>query len=138
VTGLNIDKNVVRVSVMGAATAGSPARCEVGASLENFNLVNMATTVAGKPHAPIRITRNLGAGTVEVKGQIPVGKQLGEFVTLRNPALAAASCLTAKLRASGIAISGEPVTGVALSGCQIIATHRGKTLAELVKQLNKH
>lgn len=83
------------------------------------------------------VHRRLGTDEVSVAGSLASDAAPTTLrVTVREPALFAASALSAALRTSGILIDGEelPASGLA----RVVATHRSGSLATIVEPMLRH
>jgi len=141
VTGLNLNHNVVTISVLPSKKIGSPAVVRVTPSNSVVRIINRTLTVADTETA-LRVERTLGRNTIEVEGHVPVGApadtRAAVEVTVEDPPLYAAQRLTDKLRAAGISVTRAASQGSAPATCAfIIAEHNGQPMSQLIALINK-
>lgn len=142
VSGLNLNKNMVSVTVDPGKNPGDPLRISI-APLEKWVTVHARgrTDARGKP-ASLAVERELGTNDIAVTGVLPVDakpevhKPVG--VTVVNPAKYAAAYFLDRLKTAGIGVAGGDVDGVAPdSGTVEVARHTSEPLAEILKKMNK-
>ncbi|MCB9883888.1 MAG: D-alanyl-D-alanine carboxypeptidase/D-alanyl-D-alanine-endopeptidase [Planctomycetes bacterium] len=130
--GLNCGGNVVVVTV-GPGQDGAPnvvARPRCGA-LE----VAVEQSAAGTA-TKLVAHRRLGLPDVQVAGAIAAdAREQRLFVTVADPARAAAVTFVEVLRAQGIEVDGEAAAGIAGPGARQVASHDSPSLAAILQPL---
>jgi D-alanyl-D-alanine carboxypeptidase/D-alanyl-D-alanine-endopeptidase (penicillin-binding protein 4) len=142
ISGLNLDENVLRVTVDPGRRAGDPVRVTVTPTDRYAKLIVQArTTEKGQPSA-LRITRDLGQNDILVEGTLAVGAKpedhRPEPITVENPTRFAAFYLMDRLARAGVEVTGGIGEGeTPTSGTTEVARHEGEPFSEVLKKLNK-
>jgi D-alanyl-D-alanine carboxypeptidase/D-alanyl-D-alanine-endopeptidase (penicillin-binding protein 4) len=151
VSALNLDGNVVRLSVAPGAAAGDPALVTLDPPTGYVRVVNTTRTLGASetggsrgpavPGAAVALDRRRGQNELLVSGTIPVGvKPVTGALTVEEPSLFAAARLAELLRAQGVVVSDDappvraaaPVIGVVPAGVV-----RSEPLARLLRTFLK-
>jgi D-alanyl-D-alanine carboxypeptidase/D-alanyl-D-alanine-endopeptidase (penicillin-binding protein 4) len=150
VGALQVDENVVEVSIAPGTAPGSPAVVSMPLAGPGIGVVNRVITGAPGSETDIDLSRLPGARDVEVTGTIAVGsKPATEIVAVDNPTLNFAARLRAALVERGIAVTGEAVDADELekgdthhflgntSSRRVLATRQSPPLREMAVRLMK-
>ena len=150
VGALQVDENVVEVSIAPGTAPGNPAVVSMPLAGPGIGVVNRVITGAPGSETDIDLSRLPGARDVEVSGTIAVGsKPATEIVAVDNPTLNFAARLRAALIERGIAVTGEAVDADELekgdthhflrntSSRRVLATRQSPPLRDIAVRLMK-
>ena len=139
ISALSIDKNCVHVVVIPGSYPGDSVKAYLEPATRYCSLLNTSRTVADTAVEPLTISRLYRdrLNVITVKGEAVAGTDtVDEYVTVWRPELYAANLLKERLESNGIAVTGQPVIGVAMPWAQELATHRWP-IDSMMVNLNK-
>ena len=144
---LTIDSNEIDLTITPASTPGKPATVTLNRSGDYFHIRNNVATADRNVVPSVGINRGASDNELVVWGEFPAGgKGFGARLSVRNPALWAATSLKDALAARGITIDGQPVSRDFRVGASErfdpqqfveLAAVVSKTLGEVVLETNK-
>jgi serine-type D-Ala-D-Ala carboxypeptidase/endopeptidase (penicillin-binding protein 4) len=107
---LQVNENVVEVTIVPGATVGAPATVTVAPMASDVVPVGRIVTAPAGAPAHVRVFRFPGRREIELRGRIAVDAQpITRLAAVDNPTLYAARVIRDGLVARGIAVSGEAV-----------------------------
>ncbi len=134
VSALSYSDNCVLIRVYPGASVGAPARVEVVAGPEIFELENKARTVRSSRHHWLAVDRRPGTNRIVVNGMILRGiRPIDVWVTVDDPVEYFGAAFELALEREGIRLLGEPKAAATLpeGGWWRIARHRTDLLTTL-------
>lgn len=140
-SALVAERSEVEVVVAAAASAGArpSVRLSFNSGLTDsgyFQIRDEATTTRGGG-SRITVSRLPGTNTIVVQGTIAQGSSSGEFISVHDPALFAASLFEIALAKSGVRVAGPAATGTLPQGAVTVAVHASLPLQQLLKIQNR-
>lgn len=139
VGALNANFGAFAVEASPGAVPGAPARVSLDPPIPWLRLVAHATTGTGVAYA-IEATREATADgeIVRVTGRTPAAGAAARITrSVSDPARYAGELLRWQLAAQGVPVAGAVRRGAAPAGAPVLVAHPGRTLAEIVRLLNK-
>jgi len=134
-----LNGNAVEVTVAPGSSLGSPPRVTVAPASGVLAISNTAKTVSPAERSTLSLDRQQGSRTLLVSGSLPRNASpVVQGMSVPQPALQAAYCLTHQLRKAGIAVAGEPHLGHTPSQTTLVLLVRSAPLRELVTSMAKH
>lgn len=140
ISALSAFDNAVRLTILPGERAGDAAQIAANPRTDFIEIENRLVTVDRAVDRAFSATRAPGSRRVVVSGRIPLGaSESSEGVAVPEPALFAASLLRDELSRRGVVVRG----GLARStdplpeGRRVLAFHRGRTVAEEIRVVNK-
>lgn len=142
ISGLNLDENVVRVTVDPGRAPGDPVRVTIKPTDRYTKLTVRARTTEKGGRSALRITRELGRNDIVVEGTLAVDAKpqdhRPEPITVDNPTRFAAFYLEEALERASVMVTGGIGDGeTPTSGTTEVARHEGEPFSEVLKKLNK-
>lgn len=141
VSGLNLNKNLVRVEVKPGMRVGDPVQVVVEPETMRVLVSVRARTGEKGTSSTLTIGRETGRSVITVEGTLAIdaqpGAQTSQAVTVEEPALYAAELFHQRLKAAGVAVEGLSGEGVTPVGAAEIARHESLPLSALLARLNK-
>jgi D-alanyl-D-alanine carboxypeptidase/D-alanyl-D-alanine-endopeptidase (penicillin-binding protein 4) len=122
VSALTVNDNTIDLNVKPGDKVGGPVVVTSGPPAASFmTIVNRATTGPRGSKSDLQIYRGLGANTLEISGNLPLGENgFSGGVAIPNPALAFISMMQDALAKRGVKIDGRVRTVDARSGDSIV------------------
>ncbi|HZB44541.1 MAG TPA: D-alanyl-D-alanine carboxypeptidase/D-alanyl-D-alanine-endopeptidase [Pyrinomonadaceae bacterium] len=146
-SALSIDDNEVALAVAPGKEVGAAAEVESLPALEQIRVTNELQTIERGARGSMGITRELSSNAVRVWGELPAGGSSYKVrLSVRRPALVAASLFRDALGARGIEVAGtarvvdaRTPLGARLdtAGAVELASVTSATLGEVVRETNK-
>ena len=121
VSALTVNDNAIDLTVRPGEKVGAPVAITTGPPATSFmTIANRATTSARGSKSDLQIYRGLGANTLEISGNVPLGDNgFTGSVAIPDPALAFVTMLRDALTKRGVKIDGRVRTVNARSGGSI-------------------
>src|ERR1051326_1888254 len=122
VSALNINDNALDLNVKPGDRVGAAVLVTTGPPAASFvTILNRATTSARGLRSNLRVSRGLGANTIELSGTLPMG-DVGFVggVAIQDPALAFVTMLRDALVKRGVKIDGRVRTVTSRSGESVL------------------
>jgi D-alanyl-D-alanine carboxypeptidase/D-alanyl-D-alanine-endopeptidase (penicillin-binding protein 4) len=138
VSALSFADNLVKAALRPGEREGDPAVLDAEPDGALVLSSTVATTAAGAPE-DVRLEREPGSDAVRLSGSLPIGGEWGGELAVRDPARQAAARFARALEAKGIRVTGgiatarEPLP----AGARVLAAHESRTVAEMVRVVNK-
>jgi serine-type D-Ala-D-Ala carboxypeptidase/endopeptidase (penicillin-binding protein 4) len=136
----SLNGNVVAVTIIPGAGAGSPARVVIDPPSAYFTIAGRVVTAGSGPAAPAVDTKDDGERTrVNVAGRIKLGADPRTFLRrVGHPSLFLGHTLRSLMDRRGITIGGHVKVGASpAQGLRVLAAHDSAPLAVAVQDLNK-
>jgi len=108
VSALTQEDNVVDLVFKPGANTGAPCLILVQPETAFLTFINRTRTVNRDGQRPIALYRPLGENVVYVSGQLPLGTNHTDAVSVHNPALWFVTRLKQTLEQRGVTVSGRP------------------------------
>jgi D-alanyl-D-alanine carboxypeptidase/D-alanyl-D-alanine-endopeptidase (penicillin-binding protein 4) len=141
VSGLNVNKNLIRVEVKPGNRVGDPVRVVVEPELMRVLVSVRARTGEKGAASQVAIGRETGRSVITVEGTLSIDAQPGarayEEVTVEDPTLYAAELFLRRLEAAGAWVEGLHGEGDAPARAEEVARHESLPLSALLALLNK-
>lgn len=141
VSGLNINKNLVRVEVKPGMRVGDPVQVVVEPETMRVLVSVRARTGERGTSSTLAIGRETGRSVITVEGTLAIdsqpGAQTSQAVTVEEPALYAADLFLRRLAVAGVVVEGLSGEGETPIGGAEIARHESHPLSVLLARLNK-
>jgi len=131
----------VAVRVRPGDAVDDPAKVALVPPTDFVRLVNRARTGSSRRPSTIEVERSWSRGknTVTVRGRIPADSEGGVWNrNLEDPSGYFGALFLDLLGRAGIAVDGCVVGGMTPGGATVLAVHRSKPLAVILRDLNKH
>lgn len=129
------------ISVRPGRKAGDPVRIDVDPPIPFLRVSNLAVTGDATAKQTLSVDRTEvvnGAEVVKVRGVVRAGDEADVFPrSVRDPALYAGAVLKLQLEALGIEVRGKVRRGAAPLP-NVLATHEGRALSEIVRLFMKY
>jgi D-alanyl-D-alanine carboxypeptidase/D-alanyl-D-alanine-endopeptidase (penicillin-binding protein 4) len=141
VGALAVNFGAVAVRVRPGDAAGAPAKVTLVPPTDFVRLVNRARTGSSRRPSTIEVERSWSRGknTVTVSGRVPAGSEGGTWNrNVDDPSGYFGALFLDLLGRAGIAVDGCVVGGMTPGGATVLAVHRSKPLAVILRDLNKH
>jgi D-alanyl-D-alanine carboxypeptidase/D-alanyl-D-alanine-endopeptidase (penicillin-binding protein 4) len=107
VSALNLDDNAVDLVFKAAKELGQPAIIEMKPATTYFKVINRTKTVAKGKKGNVTIYRPLGQNVVYFWGDVAIGANISDSVSVDNPALWYVTRLKERLAKAGIEVTGS-------------------------------
>lgn len=140
-SALAVNFGSIAVHVHPGDSVGDPARVALAPGTGYVDVVNRATTGSSRRPSTIGVARSLrrGRNTVTVTGRIPAGSSGGVWNrNVEDPAGYFGALFMECLSTAGVRVEGCVVGGMTPGGAKILAVHRSKPLAVVLRDLNKN
>ncbi|NLI00956.1 MAG: D-alanyl-D-alanine carboxypeptidase/D-alanyl-D-alanine-endopeptidase [Chthonomonadales bacterium] len=142
VSGLNLNSNVRRISVIPGRRVGERVKVSVWPTGLYGTVVVKAYTGAKGVTPRVDVERRLGTDIVTVSGYVPLDRRADALkpipVAVENPALYAATRFTQILRSVGVAVRKPARVGsLGAQSVKVLASYASPPLSNLVARLNK-
>jgi D-alanyl-D-alanine carboxypeptidase/D-alanyl-D-alanine-endopeptidase (penicillin-binding protein 4) len=141
VSGLNVNKNLVRVEVKPGNRVGDPVQVTV--LPDSMRVLVSVRALTGEKGAASTLTigRETGKNVITVEGTLAIDArpeaQTSEAVTVEDPVLYAAELFVQRLEAAGVTVEGLSGEGNTPVAAVEVARHEGLPLSALLQRLNK-
>ncbi|RLG42329.1 MAG: D-alanyl-D-alanine carboxypeptidase/D-alanyl-D-alanine-endopeptidase, partial [Thermoproteota archaeon] len=137
VSGLSVEKNVIKIVVSPGRREGDPARVDLIPKTSYVEVVNYVRTVGGDK-SDVNARKVFDENKVILRGEIGVQSDPVEFVrTVEEPSLYFGNLLMESLELEGVVVRGTVRKGVLPEGAVEIGLIRSRPLSELVKEMMK-
>lgn len=121
VSALTVNDNAIDLTIKPADRVGAPVLITSGPPATFMTIANRATTGPRGSKSDLNIYRGLGANTLEISGNLPLGDNgFTNSVAIPDPALAFMTMLRDALLKRGVKIEGKVRTVDARSGASIV------------------
>ncbi len=140
ISGLNVDENVVGVTIRPGAMEGAPVVVEVTPASRYMIVRNTATTAKAGSTKTVSVDRVRAQNIIRVTGTVPLDyKPAGpeEAITMEEPTVYACTLFKDILAQNGIKVRGRAVRGTKPKDAQVIATHDSPPMSEMIALLHK-
>ncbi len=142
VGGLNLNENVLSLSIDPGKRPGDPVRVAVSPTDRYANISIHARTVEKGGGSALEVTRELGTNEIVVDGTLAADSRSESrkpiAVTVDNPTRHTLTYIVDRLRRAGIEVTGGAEPGYTPhQGTTEVARHTGAPLSEVLQQLNK-
>jgi serine-type D-Ala-D-Ala carboxypeptidase/endopeptidase (penicillin-binding protein 4) len=142
ISALVVDDNTATLLLTPGEKSGDPVASEMQPRIEEFTVKNLVTTVGPKEKADLQLTREPGADTVVVSGELPAKSEPRKLVlAIQEPAQHAAALLAHLLADRGVkwkgAVRAQHDPDSAEATRTVLAEHLSIRLGDSVKLVNK-
>jgi D-alanyl-D-alanine carboxypeptidase/D-alanyl-D-alanine-endopeptidase (penicillin-binding protein 4) len=138
---LAVNFGSIAVHVRPGDQVGDPARVTLAPATGYVDVVNRARTGSSRRESTIEVARSLrhGRNTITVTGKIPAGSS-GDVWNrnVENPTRYFGALFVECLSKAGVGVDGRLTCGMTPGGATVLAVHRSKPLAVILRDLNKH
>lgn len=107
ISALNLDDNAVDLVFKAAKEVGQPAIIEMKPATTYLKVINRTKTVAKGKKGGVTIYRPLGQNVVYFWGDVAIGSNVTDSVSVDNPALWFVTMLKERLAKAGIEVNGS-------------------------------
>lgn len=138
---LAVNFGSIAVHVRPSDRVGDPARVTLAPATDYVDVVNRAKTGSSRRESTIEVARSVrrGRNTITVTGRIPAGSSGGVWNrNVENPSGYFGALFMECLSKAGVRVDGCLVGGMTQGGANVLAVHRSKPLAVILRDLNKH
>lgn len=146
VSALNLDDNAVDLVFKAGKGIGEPAVIEMKPATTYLKVINRTKTVAKGKRGNVTIYRPLGQNVVYFWGDVAIGSDITDSVSVDNPALWFVTMLKERLAKAGIEVTGNvssvnwldrQAQPVDYSKMTEVVSVESRPMAELVKGMMK-
>lgn len=141
VSALAVNYGSIAVRVRPGDRVGDPARVTLAPATDYVGVVNRAKTGSSRRESTIEVARSVrrGRNTVTVTGRIPAGSTGGVWNrNVEDPTGYFGALFMECLAKAGVRVDGCVVGGMTPGGANVLAVHRSKPLAVILRDLNKY
>ena len=138
ISSLNLNENVVMVSVSAGDAAGDAVRARIEPNCGYVTLDNQAITARSATDAPFQFDRDAGANRVRLTGSLTKNARRRFAVTVENPAKFSAAYFAFALRRAGVfCATGGAYQKPKRENLRPLISHDSAPLTELLPRMNK-
>ncbi len=137
VSGLSVEKNVIRLVVYPGEKEREPARIELIPNTSYVKIINMVRTVSGSD-SNIQARKALMENRIVLNGEIGVYSESMEFIrAIEDPPLYFGTLLRELLALNGVVVKGQVKKGILPANAIEIMKIKSKPLSELLRDMMK-
>lgn len=112
IAALALNRNTISIRI-SAKTKGKKAECTISPNIKSIDIINNSKIVTRRAKPGLRLVHRNNSFAVEISGSFKRRKAPYSYTLhVPNPAHFAAAVLFDKLKAAGIQITGEPISGI--------------------------